>query len=115
MIVPGFRIHRHFGYLQFLDQAAGLVNRDRERTVLKDAIEDTGRHVVHELERYLETLGTVATAVEVWATDDIEELAAAGGGLYRALAQLDEDEQYTLLYQWSITRSTDSAPSGLPH
>jgi biopolymer transport protein ExbB len=28
--------------------------------VLKDAIEDTGRHVVHELERYLETLGTVA-------------------------------------------------------
>ena len=39
--------------------AAGLVNRDRERTVLKDAIEDTGRHVVHELERYLETLGTV--------------------------------------------------------
>ena len=28
--------------------------------MLKDAIEDTGRHVVHELERYLETLGTVA-------------------------------------------------------
>ncbi len=40
--------------------AAGLVNRNRERAVLKDAIEDTGRHVVHELERYLETLGTVA-------------------------------------------------------
>ena len=40
--------------------AAGLINRNRERTVLKDAIEDTGRHVVHELERYLETLGTVA-------------------------------------------------------
>jgi biopolymer transport protein ExbB len=40
--------------------AAGLVNRDRDRTVLKDSIEDTGRHVVHELERYLETLGTVA-------------------------------------------------------
>ena len=40
--------------------AAGLVNRDGERVVLKDAIEDTGRHVVHELERYLEMLGTVA-------------------------------------------------------
>jgi biopolymer transport protein ExbB len=40
--------------------AAGLINRDRDRVVLKDAIEDTGRHVVHELERYLETLGTVA-------------------------------------------------------
>ena len=36
------------------------MNRDRHRAVLKDSIEDTGRHVVHELERYLETLGTVA-------------------------------------------------------
>ena len=27
---------------------------------MKDSIEDTGRHVVHELERYLETLGTIA-------------------------------------------------------
>ena len=40
--------------------AAGLINRDQERSVMKDSIEDTGRHVVHELERYLETLGTVA-------------------------------------------------------
>ena len=40
--------------------AAGLINRNRARAVLKDSIEDTGRHVVHELERYLETLGTVA-------------------------------------------------------
>jgi biopolymer transport protein ExbB len=40
--------------------AAGLINRNRERAVLKDSIEDTGRHVVHELERYVETLGTVA-------------------------------------------------------
>jgi len=40
--------------------AAGLINRDRERAVMKDSIEDTGRHVVHELERYLDTLGTIA-------------------------------------------------------
>lgn len=40
--------------------AAGLINRDRERLIMKDSIEDTGRHVVHELERYLDTLGTVA-------------------------------------------------------
>ena len=40
--------------------SAGLINRDQERIVMKDSIEDTGRHVVHELERYLETLGTVA-------------------------------------------------------
>jgi biopolymer transport protein ExbB len=40
--------------------AAGLINRDRERVIMKDSIEDTGRHVVHEMERYLDTLGTVA-------------------------------------------------------
>lgn len=40
--------------------AAGLINRDRERSVMKESIEDTGRHVVHELERYLDTLSTIA-------------------------------------------------------
>jgi biopolymer transport protein ExbB len=40
--------------------AAGLVNRQLDRAVMKEAIEDTGRHVVHELERYLNTLGTIA-------------------------------------------------------
>lgn len=40
--------------------AAGLINRDRERGIMKDSIEDTGRHVAHELERYLDTLGTIA-------------------------------------------------------
>jgi len=40
--------------------AAGLINRDRERVIMKDSIEDTGRHVVHEMERYLDTLGTIA-------------------------------------------------------
>ena len=40
--------------------AAGLINRDRERSVMKDSIEDTGRHVVYRLERFLNTLGTIA-------------------------------------------------------
>ena len=40
--------------------AAALVNRRREREIIKDAVEDTGRHVVHELERFLNTLGTIA-------------------------------------------------------
>ncbi|HKQ30109.1 MAG TPA: MotA/TolQ/ExbB proton channel family protein [Burkholderiales bacterium] len=40
--------------------AAGLVNRERSREVLKDAIEDAGRHTVPELERYLRTLGTIS-------------------------------------------------------
>ncbi|MGH7185196.1 MAG: MotA/TolQ/ExbB proton channel family protein, partial [Pseudomonadota bacterium] len=40
--------------------AAGLTNMRHERAVIKEAIEDTGRHVAHELERYLTTLGTIA-------------------------------------------------------
>lgn len=40
--------------------AAALRNRGRQREILKEAVEDTGRHVVHELERYLNALGTIA-------------------------------------------------------
>ena len=40
--------------------AAGLAYRYAPREVLKEAVEDTGRHAVHELERYLSTLGTIA-------------------------------------------------------
>lgn len=40
--------------------AAGLINRHRPREVMREAIEDAGRHVVHELERFLTALGTIA-------------------------------------------------------
>ena len=40
--------------------AAALINRHRSRDLIKEAVEDTGRHVVHELERFLNTLGTIA-------------------------------------------------------
>src|SRR3984885_4188135 len=40
--------------------AAGLANRDRPREILMERLEDTGRHVVYELERFLNTLGTIA-------------------------------------------------------
>jgi biopolymer transport protein ExbB len=40
--------------------AAGLANRHRDRAVMISAIEDAGRHVVHDLERYLGALGTIA-------------------------------------------------------
>lgn len=40
--------------------AAALINRKRSRDVIKEAVEDTGRHVVHDLERFLNTLGTIA-------------------------------------------------------
>ncbi|MCG7866299.1 MAG: biopolymer transporter ExbB [gamma proteobacterium symbiont of Stewartia floridana] len=41
--------------------AAGLVNRNHSKVVMKEAIEEVGRQVVHELERYLNTLGTIAS------------------------------------------------------
>ena len=40
--------------------AAALINRNRSRDLIKESVEDTGRHVVHELERFLNTLGTIA-------------------------------------------------------
>ncbi|HBO12728.1 MAG TPA: biopolymer transporter ExbB, partial [Halieaceae bacterium] len=40
--------------------AAGLANAHHGREVMKDSIEEAAAHVVHELERYLNTLGTIA-------------------------------------------------------
>ena len=40
--------------------AAGLASRNRDRSVMVQAIEDAGRHVAHDLERFLNTLGTIA-------------------------------------------------------
>jgi biopolymer transport protein ExbB len=40
--------------------AAGIAHRYATRDVIKENIEDSGRHVVHELERYLNPLGTIA-------------------------------------------------------
>ncbi|MBS1199247.1 MAG: MotA/TolQ/ExbB proton channel family protein [Proteobacteria bacterium] len=41
--------------------AAGLRNVKASRDVMKEAIEEAGRGVTHELERYLTTLGTIAS------------------------------------------------------
>lgn len=41
--------------------AAGLRNVKSTREVMKESIEETGRSVVHELERFLTSLGTIAT------------------------------------------------------
>ncbi len=42
--------------------AAGLRNHRSSRYVMKEAVEEAGRTVAHELERFLTTLGTIATA-----------------------------------------------------
>jgi biopolymer transport protein ExbB len=41
--------------------AVGLANRHRTRDIMMERLEDAGRHVVHELERFLNTLGTIAS------------------------------------------------------
>jgi biopolymer transport protein ExbB len=41
--------------------AAGLANRHRSREAMMERLEDAGRHVIHELERFLNTLGTIAS------------------------------------------------------
>jgi biopolymer transport protein ExbB len=42
--------------------ASGLRNHRSSRYVMKEAIDEAGRTVAHELERFLTTLGTIATA-----------------------------------------------------
>lgn len=46
--------------------SAALRNVNSSREVMKEAIEEEGRAVVHELERFLNTLGTIATAAPLW-------------------------------------------------
>lgn len=41
--------------------AAGMRNIDAQRDVMKESIEEAGRGTAHELERFLTTLGTIAT------------------------------------------------------
>ena len=81
--------------------AAGLANRHRDRAIIKEAIEDTGRHVVHELERFIGTLGTIASISPLLGllgtvvgmirtfnaiqTQGVGDPAALGGGIAEAL------------------------------
>jgi len=81
--------------------AAGLVNADQERALMKESIEDAGRHVVLELERYLNTLGTIAAIspllglfgtvlgmIKVFATinaQGVGDATALAGGISEAL------------------------------
>lgn len=41
--------------------AAGLEHREQGREIVKEALENAGRHTVPDLERYLRTLGTIGT------------------------------------------------------
>ncbi|HJP39165.1 MAG: MotA/TolQ/ExbB proton channel family protein [Gammaproteobacteria bacterium] len=81
--------------------AAGLVNRHRQREILKESIEDAGRQVVHDLERFLNSLGTIAAIspllgllgtvigmVKVFAaitTHGVGDPAVLAGGISEAL------------------------------
>ncbi|MCZ6565609.1 MAG: MotA/TolQ/ExbB proton channel family protein [Gammaproteobacteria bacterium] len=40
--------------------ASGLLNKNYDREIMKESIEETGRHVAYELQRFLNTLGTIA-------------------------------------------------------
>lgn len=41
--------------------ASGLINQRHGREIMKTSIEETGRQVVHDLERFLNPLGTIAS------------------------------------------------------
>ena len=51
------RQHSPLGYIL----AAGLANASHGREVMKDSIEEAANQVIHQLERYLNALGTIAS------------------------------------------------------
>ncbi|MFV1996398.1 MAG: MotA/TolQ/ExbB proton channel family protein [Acidiferrobacterales bacterium] len=81
--------------------AAGLINRNHSREIVKEAVEDAGRHVVPDLERFLNALGTVAAItpflglfgtvigmIDMFAgisTQGIGDPAVVAGGIAQAL------------------------------
>jgi len=42
--------------------ASALDVRHKSREAIRERVEDTGRHLVHQMEKYLNTLGTIAAA-----------------------------------------------------
>jgi len=81
--------------------AAGLANRRQDREIMKERLEEVGRHVVHDLERYLNTLGTIASITPllgllgtvlgmikvftVISTQGVGDAGALAGGISEAL------------------------------
>jgi biopolymer transport protein ExbB len=81
--------------------AAGLTNIHNSRDVMKESIEEVGRHEVHEMERYLNSLGTVASITpllgllgtvigmikvfSVITTEGVGNPAVLSGGISQAL------------------------------
>ncbi len=56
-LVKRLKVHSPLGRVF----AAGLRNVKSSREVMKDAVEEAGRSVAHELERFLTSLGTIAS------------------------------------------------------
>ncbi|MFW6278473.1 MAG: MotA/TolQ/ExbB proton channel family protein [Halorhodospira sp.] len=81
--------------------AAGLAQRHHGRAAMAEAIEDVGRHEAHRLERYLNTLGTIAAItpllgllgtvigmIKVFGAisdDGLGDMEALSGGIAEAL------------------------------
>ena len=74
--------------------AAGIANRGQGREVMKESISEAASHVVHELEKYLNSLGTVAAIAPllgllgtvVGMIDVFTQITTVGTGNANALA-----------------------------
>ncbi|AZZ93020.1 MULTISPECIES: MotA/TolQ/ExbB proton channel family protein [unclassified Hahella] len=74
--------------------AAGLINAKHGREIMKESIEEEASHVVHELERFLTALGSVAAIAPllgllgtvIGMIDVFAEIQIAGTGNTQALA-----------------------------
>lgn len=73
--------------------AAGIANRGQGRDVMKESISEAASHAVHDLEKYLNSLGTVAAIA--LAGGIAEALLTTAAGLIVAIPALVMHRYYT--------------------
>src|SRR6202020_840946 len=67
--------------------AIGLANRNRPRALMVERLEDGGRHVVHELGRFLNTLGTIAAGAPLLGRPGTAARPARNRGRHHSFLQ----------------------------
>lgn len=87
--------------------AAGLSNSKYGREIMKESLEEAGSHVVHDMERYLSTLGTIAVITPLLG------LLGTVIGMIKVFAILNADAGNANLLAGGISEALITTAAGL--
>ncbi len=87
--------------------AAGLSNSKYGREIMKESLEEAGSHVVHDMERYLSTLGTIAVITPLLG------LLGTVIGMIKVFAILNVDSGNANLLAGGISEALITTAAGL--